>query len=145
MKSVVLFCVFGMLFYAFANGGTGERLGKKVDKTVGDVSDYSKEQKEKIQKEFKAQMNALDKEISEIKVKAGKIKTTASEETKKQVNDQIDFLEKQRAEVTSDFNTLQSSTGRAWDQVKDGFQESLGTLKASFKKAKQEFQSEEKK
>ncbi len=144
MKSVALLCVFSF-FYVFANEGVGEHIGKKVDKTVDDVSDYSKEQKEKIQKEFKTQMRALDNEISDIKAKANKIKTTASEETNKQVNDQIAFLEKQRAELTSDFNKLQASSGRAWDRVKNGFQDSIGTLKESFKKAKQEFQSDEKK
>jgi hypothetical protein len=40
---------------------------------------------------------------------------------------------------------LQNSSGKAWDLIKSGFQDSMGTLKESFKKAKQEFQSEDKK
>ena len=148
MKFLALFCIFSFLS-AFANEGVGEqfgkKVGKKVDKTVDDVSDYSKEQKDKIQKEFKAQMKALDKEIADIKTTANKIKTTASEETNKQINDQIAFLEKQRSELASDFNSLQASSGRAWDRIKNGIQDSVGTLKESFKKAKQEFQSDERK
>lgn len=125
--------------------GTGEKLGKKMDSTVEGVSEYSRDQKEKIQKEFKEQLSALDHEIAELKIKARKIKTTANEETKKQVSDQVDFLEKKKAELKSDFKTLQNSTGKAWDRVKGGVQESISALKESFRKAKQEFQSEEKK
>lgn len=145
MKSLVIFVVAFFSFLVFAGQGTGEAIGKKVDKTVEDVSDFSKEQKDKIQKEFKAQLAAIDQEIKDIKDKAKKVKETASEESKKQINDQVEFLEKRRSELKADFKNLQNSSGKAWDQVKLGFQNSMMTLKESFQKAKQEFQSEEKK
>jgi cytochrome c556 len=145
MLKVLLFVALCCSGTIFANEGTGEKIGKKVDQTVDGVSEFSKEQKEKIQKEFKEQLSALDQEIGEIKAKAKKAKVTATEESKKQMNDQIEFLEKRKSELKADFKNLQNSSGRAWDQIKAGFQESMGTLKESFKKAKQEFQSEEKK
>lgn len=143
MKFIFLFLVFCVSGNSIANEGAGERIGKKVDKTVDNVSEYSKEKKETFQKEFKEQLAALDTEINEIKTKANKLKETASEESTRQINDQIEFLEKQKANLKSDFKRLQSSSGRAWDQIKNGVQDSLGTLKESFRKAKQEFQSEE--
>lgn len=145
MKSLIILLSVLISVAGFANEGTGEKIGKKVDKTVEDVSDFSKEQKDKIQKEFKDQLAALDKEIADIKAKAKKAKETASDESKKQINDQVEFLEKRKSELKSDFKNLQNSSGKAWDQIKLGFQESMGTLKESFKKAKQEFQSDEKK
>lgn len=145
MKSLIILLSILVSIAGFANEGTGEKIGKKVDKTVEDVSDFSKEQKDKIQKEFKDQLAALDKEIADINAKAKKAKETASDESKKQINDQVEFLEKRKSELKSDFKNLQNSSGKAWDQIKLGFQESMGTLKESFKKAKQEFQSDEKK
>lgn len=145
MKLVSVFFIFCFSTFVFASEGTGEKLGKKVDQTVENVSAYSKEQKDKIQKEFKEQLNALDQEIAEIKNSAKKAKATATDETKKQANDQIAFLEKRKSELKTDFKNLQASSGKAWDQIKNGFQESIDTLKESFKKAKQEFKSEEKK
>lgn len=143
MKLLIVMSLLGSV--ALSNQGTGEKIGQKVDKTIEDVSGYTKEQKEKIQKEFNEQLVALDKEIAEIKAKAKKAKATATSETNKQVNDQIAFLEKRRTELRSEFNDLKKSSGKAWDQIKQGFQESIGTLKESFKKAKQEFQSDEEK
>ena len=145
MKSLIILGLAFFSFLVFAGDGTGEKIGKKVDKTVEDVSDFSKEQKDKIQKEFKEQLAAIDQEIKDIKAKAIKAKETASDESKKQINDQVEFLEKRRLELKSDFKNLQHSSGKAWDQVKLGFQSSMTTLKESFQKAKQEFQSEEKK
>lgn len=145
MKLVSLFILIGFSVSVFSNEGAGEKLGKKVDKTVENVSAYSKDQKEKIQKEFKEQLAAVDQEIVEIKDKAKKMKSTATDETRKQINDQIAFLEKRKSELKSDFKSLQAASGNAWDLIKTGFQDSLGTLKESFKKAKQEFQSEEQK
>ncbi len=145
MKLNSVFFIVCLSIGALSNEGTGEKIGKKVDQTVNGVSDYSKEQKEKIQKEFRGQLAIVDQEILDIKAKAKKLKSTASEETKKQVNDQIAFLEKRKSELKSDFDSLQTSSGRAWDLIKSGFQDSMGTLKESFKKAKQEFQSEDQK
>lgn len=141
--SIVVISLVGV--FAFSNQGAGEKIGKKVDKTIEDVSGYSKEQKDKIQKEFNEQLNAIDTEIADIKAKAKKAKATATEETNKQVNDQIAFLEKRRSELRADFKALTKSSGKAWDQIKNGFQDSITTLKESFKKAKQEFQSNEQK
>ena len=70
MKLFSLVVIFLVGSVAFANEGAGEKIGKKVDKTIDDVSGYSKEQKDKIQKEFNEQLNAIDTEISEIKAKA---------------------------------------------------------------------------
>lgn len=145
MKSLTILLVVVISSLVVFGQGAGEKLGKKVDQTVEGVSEFSKEQKEKIQKEFKEQLSALDQEINEIKTKAKKAKETASEESKKQINDQVEFLEKRKTELKADFKNLQSSSGKAWDQVKSGFQDSMATLKESFQKAKQEFQSEEKK
>ena len=145
MIKTILMLILGVSLVVYSAEGTGEKIGKKVDKTIDDVSAFSTEQKEKIQKEFKDQLAALDQEIKDIKASAKKAKATATDESKKQINDQIDFLEKRKAELKSDFQSLQGSSGRAWDKIKTGFQESMGTLKESFRKAKQEFQSEEEK
>lgn len=145
MKSLIILLFVSFSYLIVSAEGTGEKLGKKVDQTVDGVSEFSKEQKDKIQKEFKEQLTALEKEIQDIKAKAKTAKQTASAESQKQINDQIEFLEKRRAELKADFKNLQNSSGKAWDQVKLGFQNSMTALKESFQKAKQEFQSDEKK
>lgn len=145
MKYILLVLVLIASSVSLSNEGTGEKIGKKVDKAVDDVSEFSKEQREKIQKEFKVQLSNMDHEISELKIKAKEVKETASEESKKQINEQLAFLEKRRKELKVEFKSLQNSSGKAWDEIKTGFQNSIMTLKESFKKAKQEFQSEDKK
>lgn len=145
MKYILLVLVLIASSVSLSNEGTGEKIGKKVDKAVDDVSEFSKEQREKIQKEFKVQLSNMDQEISELKIKAKEVKETASEESKKQINEQLAFLEKRRKELKVEFKSLQNSSGKAWDEIKTGFQNSIMTLKESFKKAKQEFQSEDKK
>lgn len=140
-----LFIVLLLAIVSFSNEGAGQRIGKKVDKAVADVSEYTQEQKEKIQKEFQEQLDNIDREIIEIRARGSYAKESATESSKKQINDQIEFLEKRRSELKTDYDKLKKSSGKAWDRIKEGFQSSVSTLKESFLKAKQEFHSESQK
>lgn len=146
MRSIFTFIVLTSYLSPclYAKEGPAEKVGKSIDKNVESASHYTKEQKEKIINEFNTQLKSLDSEIEKLKAKTTSVAKSAKTEGSKQIEDQIIFLENRKKAIQSEIAQLTSASGKAWDQIKIGIEESFTSLKKSFKKAKDEFTSDSK-
>lgn len=144
-RLVILFLCFSLASTSFASEGSGEKIGKKIDVKIEEAQNYSQEKKEKIQKEFQTQLDKIDADIQILKRKINNTKKTVSADVKAHWTDNVNLLEKRRIELRQDLESLQQSSGNAWEELKTGMQNAVADLKSSFKKAKKEFAHSDKK
>lgn len=113
----------------------GQAVKKKASETIEAASEYTKEQKEDIQRGLDRNLNAISDEINELKRDAKK----SSGKAKDQMNEQIAALEVKRLSVQNDVARLKKSSGKAWDELKAGTSAALDKLSESYGKAKAQF------
>lgn len=113
----------------------GQVVKQKASETIDAASEYTKEQKEEIQKSLDRNLSAISKEIDELKRDA----KNSSGKAKNEMNLQIANLENTQRELKKDIAKLKKSSGKAWDELKAGTTAALDKLSESFSKAKKEF------
>ena len=108
----------------------------KAEETWTATKEYTAEEKNEFQKSFNDKLDALDKDIDDMKAKASE----KTGDAKKAYQAKVDQLQKDKKDVEAKLDQLQNKTGKAWTQVKNGVVKSYDHLKASFVKAKEEMQ-----
>lgn len=140
MKSIVKFFLLSssliLSLQVFANESvTKEEVKQKTVEAASAAVQYTKEQKEAAQKEMEANLDALKKQIAELKASANK----KSGDVKKDLKEQAAALELKQKNLRKELNQLKRSTGRAWDDMKTGMSEAIQKLSESYEKAKENF------
>ncbi|WP_413585481.1 hypothetical protein [Bdellovibrio sp. HCB274] len=134
MKSVIaLFIVLASFQPAFAT--TTEEVKQKTSDAAASAMNYSKEQKDAFQKEMEANLAEMKNEINALKKAAAE----KSGDAKKEMNGQINNLEKKQATMSKDLAQLKKSSGKAWGHMKDGMSKAWDSISDSYSKAKAEY------
>jgi uncharacterized coiled-coil DUF342 family protein len=94
------------------------------------------ETREAYVQELKALMDELNAEIDKLEARADRAKAEVSLKYLQQVED----LREKRKEVEDQAAKLQQAGEGAWEDLKQGVEDSWKILKTSFKKAKSEFE-----
>jgi hypothetical protein len=108
---------------------------QKASETVDAATEYTKAQKEEIQKGMEKNLNAMADEIKELKKQAKKATGSAKDE----MNTQITGMETKQGELKADLARLKKSSGKAWSELKSGMSAAMDKLSESYSKAKKEF------
>ena len=87
---------------------------------------------------LKAQLDEWNADIDKLAARAAK----AEAETKIEYQNQLDDLRTKRDDVRDKLLTVQQAGEGAWEDLKEGLENSWEILKMSFKKAKTEFEKE---
>lgn len=132
MKLIIAASFVATVVYATEKG---QAVKQKASETIDAAADYTKEQKEEIQKSLDKNLTALSKEIDALKKDA----KNSSGKAKEEMNLQIANLESTRTELRKDLAKMKKSSGRAWAELKAGTSEAMDKLSESFSKAKKEF------
>ncbi len=98
------------------------------------------EDKKSFLQKLAVQLQELDIELDELKVKAHLAKADARDELQKQIAD----LHVKREAAQGKLKQLQEAGDEAWDDIKDGVEKSWGELKGAFKNAMAKFTDEKK-
>ena len=85
---------------------------------------------------MKAQIDEFDAEIDRLLAKARKAKADAKIDYEKQ----IDELRGKRKEIAQKMDALESASGDAWKDLKQGLENSWEILKKSLSQAKEKFE-----
>lgn len=99
-----------------------------------------KETKEKVQKELQQGYDNLKVQIRELQDKA----KTASGSAKKDMDDQVQNLKKDQAELKTKIEKMKTTSGQAWNDLKAGANSAFENLKKSVQQAKDRFKEETK-
>lgn len=108
---------------------------QKASETVQAASEYTKEQKEEIQKSAEEKLNAISTEISDLKKDA----KAATGKAKEEIDQEIKYLEKKQKSLKSDLARWKASSGKAWNEMKSGMSAAIDKLAESYQRAKKEF------
>lgn len=135
MKFFKILFVLGLIGSVVYATDKGQEVKQKASETVQAAGDYTKEQKEEMQKSFDEKMNKLSAEIADLKKDAKK----ASGQAKDQMNDQIKTLETKQTSLKKDLARWKKSSGKAWDEMKNGMSQAMDNLSDAYQKAKKEF------
>jgi chromosome segregation ATPase len=93
------------------------------------------EAKQAFQKKTEAQLEKLTAQINELKAKADKSQADA----KVKYYEQIETLSAKQAAVQSQLQTLTSSSGQAWEEIKTGVENAVSDLQTAFSRAVSQF------
>jgi uncharacterized coiled-coil DUF342 family protein len=98
------------------------------------------EDKKSFLQKLSEQLQELDTELDELKVKAHLAKADARDELQKQMEE----LRVKRDEAQIKLKELQGVGDEAWDEIKAGVEKSWGELRGAFKSALAKFQENKK-
>lgn len=130
-----VFLVLGLAGSIVYATDKAQAVRQKVSETMDAAGEYTKEQKEEVQKNFDDKMNVISAEIADLKKNA----ETSTGEVKKGLDEKIKHLEKKQKSLEKDMARWRKSSGKAWEEMKSGMSVAMEKLNESYQKAKKEF------
>jgi phage-related protein len=112
-----------------------EDVKKETKEALDATAAYTREQQEEYRKKIEAKLKEIDKEIDELKIKAGKLK----EDAKVKVDQSVDDLQTKKNEVYVKLDKLKTNRGQAWEDLKSGIDAAMKELGISYEKARSRF------
>jgi uncharacterized coiled-coil DUF342 family protein len=97
--------------------------------------EYTKQQKEQFQRKMQAKLNEYRKRIYELRVKADEM----SAQVKDKVNRRLQDLEAKRKAADEKLAQLESSSDKAWAEIKEGLDQAVKDLDQAYKDASSQF------
>lgn len=135
MKIFKILLVLGLVGSVVYATDKAQEVKQKTSEAVQAAGEYTKEQKEEIQKSFEEKLSKLSAEIKELKSDA----QTATGNAKQSLEKDIKNLEAKQKSLKKDMVRLKESSGKAWTEMKAGMGAALDKLSDSYQKAKKEF------
>lgn len=135
MKFFKVLLVLGLVGSVVYATDKAQVVKQKASETVDAAGEYTKEQKEAIQKTYDEKMKAISEEIADLKKDA----QTATGKAKDELDKEIKYLEKKQKSLQKDMARWKESSGKAWDEMKAGMSAAMDKLTESYQKAKKEF------
>ncbi|MDN5849343.1 MAG: hypothetical protein L0H63_06830 [Nitrococcus sp.] len=127
---------------AAAQHGTGQdKVGSVQEETteaIEAIKQYSAAQRDQALARAKALIEELDVRIAELKTWIDQHWDPMQAAARQQARDTLSQLEAQRADLAEAYETLETSSSSAWEDVKQGFLKSYRTLRKSFDEARSE-------
>jgi hypothetical protein len=130
MKYLILVFALGVCFAQTK----GEKVKQKVSETVDATKDFSQEKKDQFISKVRGEMAEVDQQIHSL----GERAQTATGDAKAKITEQVNQLEVKRKDLKLRLEELSHSSGKAWNQMKLGFENAWNELKVSIKKATHE-------
>jgi predicted small secreted protein len=96
------------------------------------AADYTYEKKEEYERALAAQKRELDVQIDELKARVGR----GSDAVKAEFARDIEVLDKQKAVLAQKMDAVKASSASGWNDVKDGANSAMESLKQTYEKAK---------
>lgn len=127
--------VLSTFAFTAVHATTTEEVKEKTKEAAASAVDYSKEQKEKVQAEMEESLAAMKVKIAELKVQAQKKAGSAKTAAKNEISD----LEKSQKQLSTRLNKFKKSSGKAWDNMKIGFNDAFKKLSEAYDKAKENY------
>jgi len=116
---------------------SAEDVKEEFQEAAETAEQYTEDTIAQYQKSLDAKLQALQKKHEEFEDRVEK----SGKEANKEVSDALAELRSKKNELTTKINNLQSSSGKAWDEMGDGVEEALKDLDEGYDRALKEFSS----
>ncbi len=140
-RSSVILAVICLSLLVFSCGESKENkvTSKDVKKETKEAYDtaveYTKQQKEEFQKKVQAKLDEYRKRIYELRVDTDEM----SAQVKAKVNRRLEDLEAKREAAEEKLAQLESSSGKAWAEIKEGLDQAVKDLDQAYEDARSQF------
>lgn len=135
MKPIIKIFVLSIFASSIAFATTSEEVKEKTKDAAASALDFSKERKEIVQREMEESLATMKEKIAELKVVADR-KVGAA---KKSATQEVANLEKSQAALSARLNKFKKSSGKAWKNMKAGFNDAFRKLSEAYDKAKDDY------
>lgn len=114
-------------------------ISRELNETLRAISSYSAEQRDAAVAAAKKALEKTDRRIDELQHDFDENRKSMSEEARKQAEETLNALRRQRNEIAEWLGGLKHSSASAWEEIKKGFSQSYRDLEKSLEKARQDF------
>lgn len=122
-------------------GAGQDKVGSVQEETaqaIEAIKQYSAAQRDQALARAKALIEELDVRITGLKTWMDQHWDSMQAAARQHAQDTLSQLESQRADLAKAYDTLETSSSSAWEDVKQGFLKSYQTLRKAFDEAKSE-------
>jgi len=141
----ILFCVIFLMTGLFAGCGeqeeqqavTGQDVKEEAKEAVETTMAYTQAKKEQIQNALAAKVEDYEQKLQELQDQGEKL----TAEGKDAFNDQVAELQKKKEALEQKVRELQSSSGKAWEDLKAGIDAAAEDLDRALDEAISQFTS----
>ncbi|MGW8303323.1 MAG: hypothetical protein ACWGNO_14700 [Desulfobacterales bacterium] len=120
---------------------TSADVKKEAKEAMETTKAYTLQQKEEYQKQIKAKLEEIDREIQALQAKAQSRATELKEESKAELNQAMEGLLKKKQAAAEKLNELKSASGKAWEDIKSGVDKAMDDLNKAYDQARSNFGS----
>lgn len=120
-----------------------ESVEQETQKLIQTLKAYSADRRDEAIKKAKTALDNLDKRIDALEISIDDNWNKMNKAARKNARTSLKSLRKQRIEVAEWYGRLTSSSNNAWGQMKTGFSDAYSAINSAWKKAKEEFESEQ--
>ncbi len=112
---------------------------RELNETLQTLASYSADQRDAAVAKAKEALAKTDARIEQLQEKIERDWQPMSQEARKQAQETLKALRKQRTEIAEWYGGLKHSSANAWDEIKQGFAHSYSELEKSLEKAREKF------
>lgn len=116
---------------------TAEKVKKETSEAVDAAGTYAGEKKDEFAARMKNNIDAIDREIAELKRESASKSAEVRETTKTKIQE----LQTKRDELNARYAEFEKSTGKAWTRMKAGMEKAWGDVRSAYNEAKTELQT----
>jgi hypothetical protein len=141
---MVFFILWLMIGFLSACGGegeheavTGEDVKEETREAVEAVGAYTEAKKEEYQKKLNAQLDKYEQRLDALRAQGAMM----TEEAKNKLGEKLEVLEREKKRLQQKAGELESKSGQAWEDLKNGVDDAMDELDTAFKEATSRFGS----
>jgi hypothetical protein len=140
-RSGIVLAMIGLLFFVSScgesteTGVTSEDVKKESKEAYQTAVEYSKQQKEEIVRQMQVKLDEYKQNIEKLKIKT----ELMGQGLKADFNHRLDELQAKQEAAQEKLSELKSSSGKAWDEVKEGLNQAMLDLERAYVDARSQF------
>jgi predicted RNase H-like nuclease (RuvC/YqgF family) len=114
---------------------TSEDVKKETEEAYQTAVEYTAQQKEEIQAEMRRKLDDYKQKIEQLRSET----ETLSAEAKAEVKRRLEELRTKQQAAEQKLSQLKSSSGKAWNDIKQGLDRAVDDLEQAYKNARSQF------
>ena len=123
---------------------TARDVKKETKKLINSLQQYTFNQRKKALKEVDQALKKLDERIDELQSRVDSNWDNMTQAARQKAKTNLKALRQQRNELAEWYGNLKNSSADAWGEMKKGFSDAYQAMSNAWKKAKQEYDTDNK-
>lgn len=144
---LMMFAALGSAPVCHAQGGNDnasvDKIKKETQEFIQTIGSYTADKREKAIQETRERLDKFDKRIDALEARLDKNWNKMSDAARKEARENLKALRKQRNRVAEWYGSMKTSSGDAWDDVKNNFTDAYQDLERIWQDSEKETSSSE--